>query len=161
MKIRTLYYMFIFFNTLVCQANDVLALLENNKPVYDIIIPENASYVEINAAKQLSKHLVHGSKKFNVFNENNVQAQKNIYIGNTRSYIENYGNLDDFLGRDGIQISFINNDVYINGNGERALLYAVYEFLEKFLKINFWIPGVYDYSKTNKNFNLSIKNIFY
>jgi len=108
---------------------------------YSIILSDNASLVEKNAGNQLFKHLKrYGVLKVNYESEN-ISGPK-IYLGNTQTFKNKYGSINKYVGRDGVIIKHERNDIFINGERDRAILYAVYEFLEQFIGVRFWSPEV-------------------
>ncbi len=122
-------------------------LIKNNKAVYKIVFPENASEVEINAANQLKRYLdTLSNAKFVLNRENQIKTgdpQPAIFIGQTRmSKQKDIAASIAKLGDDGVLLTSSNNHIILYGQGPRATLYAVYEFLEQFVGFKFYAPSV-------------------
>ncbi|MGJ1271449.1 MULTISPECIES: DUF4838 domain-containing protein [Sphingobacterium] len=141
-------------------ADKKIDLVIKGEVCYDIIIPDNASFVEINAANQLRRHLYNlGKRDFLIKRESQASVLSKIFVGNSKSYTSLFGNIRDIVGVDGIVIKLKNNNLYINANGDRAILYGVYEFLEEFIKIKFLTPKDFVYPKySNDNLQIDIND---
>lgn len=129
--------MFFFIN---CDGKEIM-LYSNYAPNYSIVIPENANAVEHNAAIQLQQHLKKITQSdFLISKENQHSSLHKIYIGKTNAYKNYLIQQNITLGEDGILIQHQNKNLIVSGENDRAILYAVYEFLEQFVKIDFLSP---------------------
>lgn len=143
------YYIFIFLITLCvsCNGQGKIELIKNGNTVFKIIYPKRASLITINGAKQLAIHLNRSSKaKFLVSEEKNADKYNIISVGSTSLFKDKIGDsVKSRLGKDGIIIKTVGRNLFLNGNTDQAELYAIYQFLEEYIKIDFWTPDVYDY----------------
>lgn len=145
-----------------CKGQSSVALIKDEKTVFTIIYPRNASAVNINAAKQLAIHLNKVSKaNFKLAVENYGLQNNIISVGNTALYQKNISPLiKSPLGKDGIVIKTLGQNLFLNGATDQAVLYAVYQFLEDQVKIKFLTPEVFDYPDY-KNLTINIINVVY
>lgn len=141
-------------------SNNSIVLVKGSKVQHAIVVPVRATATERNAAAQLAKHLsVYGN--FSIISESQTTTLNRIFIGNTSTFGKKVGNINRLVGRDGIVIKFIGNDIFIHGERGRAVLYASYEFLEKFVRINFWTPTDFDYPKYTNGVQIQSQDIVY
>lgn len=168
MKVRTFFiqvkvlcimiFSLMFFSE--CWSNNTVVLAKGNKSQYAIVLSTTATATERNAATQLAKHLeIYGS--FPIITENQSTTLNKMYVGNTSAFRKKIGRISSLVGRDGIVIKFVGNDIFIHGERGRAVLYASYEFLEKFVGINFWTPIDFDYPKYTNGVQIQSQDIVY
>lgn len=162
-SIKKIVSLLLFFNSFfLLEAKDLL-LVDNNRVNYEIILPNKSTDIEENAAIQLQKHLERlGNFNVAIKKENQQTLLKKIYLGKTKAYNNYFANSVSLDEVDEILIKSINDDIFINGNGSRGVLYAVYEFLEQFLKIQFFTPKDFQYPKLiNNTLKISEPNLNY
>ena len=100
---------------------------------YDIVIPDQASSSERTAALELSMYLgrVTGDRFAVVEESNRAADRKGIFVGQCE-YTRKTGRVDYAkLGLEGIRIFADNGHLVLTGD-RRGVLYAVYEFLERY-----------------------------
>lgn len=158
-KIFLICCMFFFIS---CDGKELI-LYSNNSPNYVIVVPENANAVERNAAVQLQKHLNKTTQSdFLIIKENQYTSLNKIFIGKTNSYKNFLSQNKISLGVDGILIQHHNKELIISGENNRAILYATYEFLEQFLKIDFLTPFETKYPILQSNrLGIDLPNVSY
>ena len=120
-------------------------LFENGKTFWKIILPANST-AEINyAAEELSAALKKISGA-NFARQQNAQKQYNIYLGTPQNTpgIAKLAAKFKLPGADAIEtvaVYAVGNDLYLAGNTPRAVLYAVYSFLQNQLSVRWLWPG--------------------
>jgi hypothetical protein len=125
-----LFYIFL----LVLFGDDVslreLTIFDNGQSNYVIVVPALATKIEQKAAFKLQYYLREMSGiKLKIVPENKSDNTHNIYIGNCN----NTKKLKiDFLalGKDGISLNTLGNDLFIYGGNGKGVLFGVYSFLE-------------------------------
>lgn len=110
-----------------------IVLAENGSTQYRIVISENASECEKNAARELSDYLTKiSSAIFETVTDITAAGEKEIVVGVTNRDGEININRSDF-GQDGVRILTVGDKLFLTGGEERGALYAVYTFLEDWL----------------------------
>lgn len=119
----------------ICYGQANLILAKNGKTDYVLVIGDNGSSAERNAARQLQHYLqkISGTS-FELVAETALaqrSRQHKIYVGRSKALLNsvNAGELKK-LGGEGILIKTIGNDLFLVGGGSRGTLYAVFDFLE-------------------------------
>jgi len=118
-----------------------IPLTENGTALYTIIIPEEATAPETNAAKELSEYLTQiTGAPFETVTENNATEKKGLYIGKT---VRAAQNIDfDTLKFEEIRIlTDSDGSLILAGEGTRGTLYAVYTFLQDLCGVRWWARG--------------------
>ncbi len=113
-----------------CCSADAAAITGDR---YDIVIPDQASSSERTAALELSMYLgrVTGDRFAVVEESNRAADRKGIFVGQCE-YTRKTGRVDYAkLGLEGIRIFADNGHLVLTGD-RRGVLYAVYEFLERY-----------------------------
>ena len=110
-----------------------LVLVKNNTANSTIVIPQNASVIEIQAAKVFQDYIQRISGALIAIKSDETKPLKGeILIGNvSRSEIKNVP--FDRLGEDGFLIKNTGERLVISGGTEKGVLYGVYTFLEKYM----------------------------
>lgn len=111
-------------------------LSKNGKPLYDILIAENANPAEAHSAEVLKLHL----QKICNCSFPIVRNQSNrpyISIGATRP-ARAIGRLDSKLGEEGYEIHTRNRNLYFLADGPIGIVNASLAFLEEDLGIRWW-----------------------
>ena len=138
-----------WFSLLLAASFTLLAsaapLFENGKTDWKIIVPEKSNSVIDYASSELADTLkkVSGAA-FAV--QKNKQAQFNIILGTPASSpeiakLQKEFKLPDAEAIDTIAVYARGNDLYLAGNNDRSVLYAVYTFLQKQLGVRWLWPG--------------------
>lgn len=128
-------------------GDEVGALCENGNIGYDIVIPADAGDCIRYAAQELVT-FVQEATGTTLSVKEDVEALNNalpyVSLGNTAQLSSEELDIDyDPLKTDGFVMQSADDNVYITGNSERAVLYGVYEFLELFVGVKFL---TYDYT---------------
>ena len=99
---------------------------------YQIVIPANASKIELEASNQLQLHLSLLSKQApNVVEETEYNGKNGIFIGQSK-YAKDNNLSTNMLEEDGYAFKNIGDDFLIHGGTEKGLLFGVYSLLESF-----------------------------
>ncbi len=102
-------------------------------PEYVIVIGENASSAEQNAAQKLQYYLNEISgDKLEIVKDNTSEADKEIIIGKTNREGNSYAIDRTDMGDDGIVIKTVGEKIVLSGAEKRGAVYAVYNFLEEY-----------------------------
>ncbi len=121
-------------------AQQKLNLVTNGKSTYHIVIPENATTIEQEAATLLQQYVEKISGfKLTIDANLSATASAQIIIGRNKfiSEKEIAG-----LGSDGIVIRKINNSIFLSGGPRKGLLYSVYSFIETYLGCRMYTSNV-------------------
>ena len=130
-------------------ASEMRILFSDGVPQFEIVIPRNAPPAAKFAAEELAKHLgkVLGCQ-LEILNEKSGKKPA-LIVGDAALALKNGMDVSK-LDRDGFFIRSIGDDVLIVGSDspqristwtERATLFAVYDFLERFAGVRFYFPG--------------------
>jgi hypothetical protein len=121
-----------------------LELARHSKPSMAIVIPDDATEQDKNAAGELKAYLdrITGGQFLIVAEAGTKPAAKCIYVGATKTLATAWPALKlDSLGKDGIVLKVSPaGDLFIAGRAPRGTLYAVYSFLEDFCGVRWWTP---------------------
>ena len=101
---------------------ETITLIEGGASDYGIVIAVGADPAEMMAANKLQDFLKEISGVALPIGDDDGGFAKRISIG-----------MDEALGPEGFHIEAVGDDIVIAGGGPRGVLYAVYDFLEKFL----------------------------
>ncbi len=102
-------------------------------PDYSIIIGENASVSEKNAADKLQKYLKEISGiNLEIKGDTAEETEKEIIVGKTSREGDGFVVDRTDLGEDGVVIKTIGKKLVLSGAEQRGALYAVYTFLEDY-----------------------------
>jgi len=121
-----------------------LVLAENSRSAYTIIIPQNASPSERYAAEELQRWLKESSgAELPIRTDADSMVQNAILLGLNRC-VERLSLAIDWsaLGEEGYAMVTHKGRLILAGVGERATLYAVYDFLDQFLGCRWYTPEV-------------------
>lgn len=115
-----------------------MIIFQSNNTEYKILIPNKPTQCMRYASEELKKYIFKASGiRMEVVREPQ-EAGKYISIGETEMYKNSGLNVDfSTFNQDGFVIKSEKDTIYIVGARERATLYGVYDFLEKFLGIRF------------------------
>lgn len=130
-------------------ASEMRILFSDGVPQFEIVIPRNAPPAAKFAAEELAKHLgkVLGCQ-LEILNEKSGKKPA-LIVGDAALALKNGMDVSK-LDRDGFFIRSIGDDILIVGSDspqristwtERATLFAVYDFLERFAGVRFYFPG--------------------
>lgn len=115
-----------------------LILAENGTSDYRIVYSARATAAEKNAASELARYLTEISgATLPVTHDGDAPHAKEILIGQTSRHPLPEAELRS-LGEDGFVIRTVGETLCLGGATPRAALYAVYEFLEKYLGCRFY-----------------------
>lgn len=100
---------------------------------YVIVISENASATEKNAADKLNEYFEKMSGiKLSVVTDATEEASKEIVIGKTNREGNSYTIDRTDLGDDGVVIKTVGEKIVLSGAEQRGAVYSVYTFLEEY-----------------------------
>lgn len=134
----------------------MIEIFQKEKSSYFIVHSKDSSECERFASSELAKYLY---KSLNypipVFSDKCDKRGKEFVIGFARSYDFSY--LLEGKSSEAYLIKEVDGDIVFQGNSPRAILYAVYRFLEDFLGFRCF---TYDCEKINRVDELKIKKGF-
>ena len=134
-------------------------LINKEYTSYHICYDKDASECVRYAAGELQKYLYKATKcLIPLFSSKCARRSKEIHVGSCRG--NDYSNLCLGLSKEGFVIKALDNDdlVFIS-QSERGILYSVYYFLEKVIKLYYLDSETYVYDETNKiDFDGEIKH---
>jgi len=137
----------------------MFVIADEGKPKVAIVIAADATTAEQTAAKELSIYLkmITGAN-FQMYQIGSSPAgMPRIIVGQSEEARKLLGNTDwKSLKFDGVAIKFVGNDLVLAGDRPRGSLYAVYTFLEDYLRCRWWTAKA---SQIPNKPNLSIKRI--
>ena len=118
-----------------CTPNDSLTIVKNNQTDYAIVVPENADTTVVKAANQFQNYIEKISGvQIPVTSVTKADATKNkIFIG---------GKSDETSSAHTILIKNDGKNIVITGGSSQSVLYAVYEFLERYAGCKWYSPTV-------------------
>ncbi len=121
---------------------------------YKIVIGENASSVEKNAAEKLKYYLNEISDiNLLVVNDSTAESDKEIVIGKTNREGEDFTIDRTDLGDDGVVIKTAGEKIVLSGAEQRGAIYSVYTFLEEYFDCHWF---TYDLTVIPKSEKLEI-----
>ncbi len=96
----------------------------------NVVIKDNATEPEKYAANEFVKYIekITGNK----LNITTVDMPKSVYINA----------IGDETGDDGVNIKVLNDNLYLQGNSPRSTIYSVYEFLVKYVGVEFYTKDI-------------------
>ncbi|WP_223550665.1 DUF4838 domain-containing protein [Aestuariivivens sp. NBU2969] len=118
-----------------CKEKNILELVYDGRSNYDIVVLDSATKHHYQSAQILQNYIkkitgVH----LELVDESSQNINKHkIYVGTI---------VDNSLEKDQILIKEDNKNLFINGGSDRALRFAVYEFLERYLDCKWLAPKV-------------------
>lgn len=129
-----------------------LLLAENGRSSYTIIIPQEASPSERYAAEELQRWLKESSgAELPIRTDADSMVQEAILLGRNRQVEQLHPAIDwSALGEEGYAMVTQGRRLILAGVGERATLYAVYDFLDQFLGCRWYTPEVCHIPKTKR-----------
>ncbi|MFC7526270.1 DUF4838 domain-containing protein [Parapedobacter sp. GCM10030251] len=141
-KSRSLIFVFFFFSFGACQAQKI-DLIKSGKTSYIIILPQNSTKAEQNAASLLQHFVSRISKvDIGITYEKNKPESANyrsfISIGNTLKAKKTFSLNNVRLSEDAVNIKFDEGNIFLFGSGDRGTLYSTVEFLEQYLGCRWW-----------------------
>ncbi len=142
--------------TATVTPSNALPLAVNGKSTYTIIVGENATDTERNAATELRSYFsdITGCR-LSIKTDTVAPSENEIVVGKTSREKTGEFNRTE-LGSDGFIIKTVDKKLYLVGGGDRGTLYAVYEFLEAYLGCRFYTIGV---EKVPKNKTVALNPI--
>jgi len=117
-----------------CTQNNI-TIVKNNQTSYEIVVPENADTTVVKAALEFQSTIEKISGvKIQITNENSADAKKkNVFIG---------GKNADAPSPHSVMIKNEGENIIITGGNSQSVLYAVYEFLERYAGCKWYSPEV-------------------
>ncbi|MBQ7301459.1 MAG: DUF4838 domain-containing protein [Clostridia bacterium] len=119
-----------------------IRLADEEGSAYVIVRSKDAAPAEIKAAKELRSYIVKiCGAKLEIVTDDVPESEYEIIVGQTTREPQGMFDRSD-LGEDGFIIQTDETDLYLIGGGVRGTLYAVYEFLEKYLGCRFYTADI-------------------
>ena len=109
-----------------------LIFTQNRSSPYVIVLPEGATGLEFAASELVLRVQEASGAELEIVYDNEINSADNIKmisLGNTKFFAASEIGTKD-LGKQGYIVKRIDDDVYLAGNSDSAVLYAVYGFLE-------------------------------
>ena len=132
-----------------------LPIASEGKSAYVIALPDAPSAVERTAAAELQQHLLAATgAKLEIVSEREAAGKPMISVGATALYRRNFADNETVRKLDAIALKTDGQNLILGGHPDRGVLYAVYEFLEKYAGIRWWTSTV---AKIPKNPDLSVE----
>lgn len=135
-------------HTVEIDKNEKLApLADNGTTGYRVVIPDDASACIEYAAQEMVSFVFQSTSASMPVIRDSVAAfdEKNSYISIGKTSLLEQADFDvDYhsFNVDGFFIKTVGNMFFIDGNLERATLYGVYDFLERFIGVRFLTADV-------------------
>jgi hypothetical protein len=116
-------------------------LVKNGQSLSTIVLPKNPSFLEKHAADELQKYLFKVTGiKLPIKTSKVKELKFPIYLGKAAQ-----NHLPEFnweeLGSDGFLLMSDDKGLYIAGINDLGTVYGVYDFLEKFVGVRWFMPG--------------------
>lgn len=145
-----------------CASGETVVLINQQNTDYKIVIPDNATPAEKNAADILAMHLNHflTAGSFKIIKNATASSADGHYIFIGKSLTHKRLPATESYKADEIRYQLYNGQLYFSAENERALIYSVFDFLESEVNIRFWTPFETDYPEL-KNLTLSDINYKY
>ena len=132
-----------------------LPIASEGKSAYVIALPDAPSAVERTAAAELQQHLLAATgAKLEIVSEREAAGKPMISVGATALYRRNFADNETVRKLDAIALKTDGQNLILGGHPDRGVLYAVYEFLEKYAGIRWWTSTV---AKIPKDPDLSVE----
>jgi hypothetical protein len=120
-----------------------LTLATAGKSTWRIIVGASATPVERHAAAELQSHLrLIGNADLPLVTDDSPQQPHEIRVGASNRWSPEREHLSNAPGAEGFIIRTGTDHLLIAGEGRRGTLYAVYEFLERYLDCRWYTPDV-------------------
>jgi hypothetical protein len=120
-----------------------LTLATAGKSTWRIIVGASATPVERHAAAELQSHLrLIGNADLPLATDADTRQPREIWVGASNRWSRERENLSNAPGAEGFIIRTGIDHLLIAGEGRRGTLYAVYEFLERYLDCRWYTPDV-------------------
>jgi hypothetical protein len=128
-------FIIVLLATLFACTQNNITIVKNNQTDYEIVVPENADTTVVKAANQFQYYLEKISGvQIPVTSEAKADATRNkVFIG---------GKANEISSAHTILIKNDSKNIIITGGNSQSVLYAVYEFLEKYTGCNWYSPTV-------------------
>lgn len=126
----------------VSAAETGIVLAKNGVTAYSIVVAENATETEVNAAGVLEDHLqqITGAD-FTVIRDSEEESDYEIVVGVTNREEANPVDRSE-LGDEGVRIFTDGKKLFLTGGEKRGAIYAVYTFLEEFLGCRWFTKSI-------------------
>lgn len=115
--------------------------LEKGINAHKIVIPKNATAIDVLAAHELQYFLqLISDIKHPIVSDDKVRFEPVISIGKTERSRPLYNIYSSIINNEGFLIKTEKKDLFILGNEGKSVLYGVYYFLETYLNCNIGSP---------------------
>lgn len=136
----------LFLFSAIAHADTDITLAQNGRSNYVIVLANDAIPAEKTAAQELQKYFLQMTDvTLPIKTESEVTANtRQILIGNSARVKVLLPDVDwNNIGKDGIVIQTVGDNLVLAGDRPRGSLYAVFQFLED-AGCRFWWPGAFD-----------------
>jgi len=138
-------------------------IVQSGQSLSQIIIPAKPTYLEEFAATELQKYIEKISDaSIPIIKEDETREYPfSIVLGATKKSdeVEIQPN-EAGMGRDGFEIKSLKDDLIIRGRNDLGTLFGVYELLERYFEVRWFMPGEEYYPRSN-NLELGQINLIY
>jgi hypothetical protein len=125
-------------------------IAKSGKAKAQIMVPNEPTYLEEFAASELQKYFLKISDaKFPIVKEGNISPYSfSFFIGNTEKAIEaGLQPNEEKMGRDGFELKSVKKGLIIQGKNDMGTLFGVYELLERYFDVRWFMPDEEYYPK--------------
>ena len=127
-------------------------IIQSGKPLSQIVIPAQSTYLEEFAATELQKYIEKISDAtIPVIKEDEIKEHPySIILGATKKSDEaGFQPNETKMGRDGFEIKSLKNELIIRGINDLGTLFGVYELLERYFDVRWFMPDEEYYPKNS------------
>jgi hypothetical protein len=127
-------------------------IIQSGSPLSQIVIPAKSTYLEEFAATELQKYIEKISDAtIPIIKEDETQKHPySIILGATKKSEEaGFQPNETEMGRDGFEIKSLKNELIIRGRNDLGTLFGVYELLERYFDVRWFMPGEEYYPKSS------------
>ncbi|HHV85277.1 MAG TPA: DUF4838 domain-containing protein [Petrimonas sp.] len=138
-------------------------IVQSGQPLSQIIIPVKPTYLEEFAATELQKYIEKISDAMiPIIKEDEIKKHPySIILGVTKKSEEVGSQPNETeTGRDGFEIKSLKNELIIRGRNDLGTLFGVYELLERYFDVRWFMPGE-EYFPRNNTLKIGQINLIY
>jgi len=140
-------------------------IVESGTPAAQIIIPADPTFFDTFAATELQKYLkLISTAEIPVITEGQAgNSSYSFYLGKTKkASSDGITPSEEIMGRDGFEIKSVTGGMIIHGINELSPVFGVYELLERFFDVRWFIPGEQgEYYPVNKDLKIGQVSLIY
>lgn len=140
-------------------------IVKSGKAAACIVVPVNATETEKYAASELHDYIkkISGASLRVETEKNCADSPYSFYLGSTDMAVTANVRPDaDKMGRDGFQLKSIEKGLIIRGMNDLGTLFGVYELLERYFEVRWFMPGSEgEYYPSMNTLNMGQINLVY